>query len=113
MLIKKANQQNVAKFERLQEGEGIFNLATVIESADKTVGFHYNIMAKDASIGKHYHSEETEYYYIIRGEAEYDDNGTMCTLRAGDIAACKGGEYHAVRAISDEFIFVGIISIHR
>lgn len=35
---------------------------------------------------------ETEFYYIIKGEAVFNDNGKEVILRAGDIGATKAME---------------------
>ncbi|MBE6773483.1 MAG: cupin domain-containing protein [Ruminococcaceae bacterium] len=48
------------------------------------------------SIGAHVHENEEEIFYIIKGTATYDDNGTEVILNEGDSCLCLGGEKHSV-----------------
>ena len=48
------------------------------------------------SIGDHPHNGETEFYYILKGEAVFNDNGTEKMVRAGDICATGYGEVHGL-----------------
>ena len=36
------------------------------------------------SLGYHEHHNESETYYILRGEGDYNDNGTVRPVKAGD-----------------------------
>lgn len=38
-----------------------------------------------SSLGYHEHKNESETYYILSGTAEYNDNGTTRTVKAGDV----------------------------
>ena len=51
------------------------------------------------SIGFHRHENEEELFFIIRGEAEIDDNGTVKKVSAGDAVLTGNGAGHAVRNI--------------
>lgn len=53
------------------------------------------------SIGVHSHEGETEFFYIIRGEALFNDNGTPVTVKAGDVCATGYGESHSIENVSD------------
>ena len=48
------------------------------------------------SIGFHTHNHETEFYYIIKGEGVFNDNGEEKIVRAGDICATGYGEVHGI-----------------
>ena len=54
------------------------------------------------SIGYHPHHNETEFYYIIKGEAVFNDNGTEVVVHAGDICATGYGESHGLENRSSE-----------
>ena len=56
----------------------------------------------DCGIGYHTHEGETEIFYIIEGEALYNDNGTEVTLKAGDVSVCAPGEGHSITNKSDK-----------
>ena len=48
------------------------------------------------SIGYHNHEHETEFYYIIKGEAVFNDDGKEVIVHAGDICATGFGQHHAL-----------------
>lgn len=48
------------------------------------------------SIGAHVHKNEEEIFYIIKGTATYNDNGSEVTLNEGDSCLCLGGEEHSI-----------------
>ena len=48
------------------------------------------------SIGDHPHDHETEFYYIIKGEGVFNDNGKEIVVRPGDICATGYGEVHGL-----------------
>ena len=54
------------------------------------------------SIGYHTHNHETEFYYIIKGEGVFSNNGEEVILRAGDIGATGYGEGHALENRTNE-----------
>ena len=54
------------------------------------------------SIGYHDHQHETEFYYIIRGEAVFNDDGKEVVVRPGDICATGYGQHHGLENRSNE-----------
>ncbi|MCI8398626.1 MAG: cupin domain-containing protein [Oscillibacter sp.] len=56
------------------------------------------------SIGDHPHVNETEFYYIIKGEGVFNDNGTEVIVHAGDICATGFGEVHGIENKSTEML---------
>ncbi len=59
----------------------------------------------------HMHHGEAETYHIVSGTCEYNDNGTMRVLHAGDTAYCGDGEGHGIRNIGDdELAFIALIT---
>ena len=48
------------------------------------------------SIGYHDHQHETEFYYIIKGEAVFQDDDKEVLLHAGDIGATGYGHSHGL-----------------
>ena len=42
------------------------------------------------------HDHETEFYYIIKGEGVFNDNGKEIVVRPGDICATGYGEVHGL-----------------
>jgi len=54
------------------------------------------ILEPGCSIGKHEHAAEEEVFYILRGTAQIDDNGTLRTLHAGESCLTGGGAAHSL-----------------
>lgn len=58
----------------------------------------------------HVHHGECEYYYILSGTAEYDDNGSVLQVNAGDITFTGDGEGHGIKNNGTEpLVFLPII----
>ncbi len=56
---------------------------------------------KNCSIGYHEHINEEEVFYILKGTAELDDNGTKKILHTGDVAVTSNAG-HSIANIGDE-----------
>ncbi len=54
------------------------------------------------SIGYHDHQHETEFYYIIKGEAVFNDDGKEVVVRPGDICATGYGQHHGLENRTSE-----------
>ena len=54
------------------------------------------------SIGYHAHNHETEFYYIIKGEGVFNDDGKEVLVHAGDICATGYGASHGLENKTDE-----------
>lgn len=62
------------------------------------------------SIGYHPHNGESETYYIISGNGEYNDNGNMCKVQVGDITYTPSGKAHGIENTGDtDLVFMAII----
>ncbi len=69
-----------------------------------------NTLKKNCGVGWHVHEGDGEIYYILEGEAEYDDNGTKVSLKAGDMTITSAGEGHAITNLKDEpVVFLALI----
>ena len=56
------------------------------------------------------HEKDAELFYILQGTAEYNDNGTICTVQAGDVTVCPTGTGHGIANKTDEVVeFVALI----
>ncbi len=58
--------------------------------------FSHIVVNPGCSIGYHDHQHETEFYYILRGEAVFNDDGTEVPVHPGDICATGFGQHHAL-----------------
>lgn len=65
---------------------------------------------KGCSLGYHEHHGETETYYILSGEGEYDDNGVKRPVKAGDITITPDGKGHGLTNTGDtDLVFMALI----
>lgn len=63
-----------------------------------------------SSLGYHEHKNESETYYILSGEGEYDDNGKKRIVKAGDVTYTPNGYGHALKPIGKEpIVFMALI----
>lgn len=98
-MIRKAADCKKVYNEKMRGGNGtveITNFATPAELNDKGRLFANITLNPGCSIGYHVHENESELFYLIKGEAIYNDNGTEYPVTAGDVMVCPAGSGHAV-----------------
>jgi mannose-6-phosphate isomerase-like protein (cupin superfamily) len=92
----------------VQNGKGLtksIDLATKAQMYDHARLFSHIYLEPGCSIGYHTHSHETEFYYILKGEAVFDDNHEQeVLLHAGDVAATGYGQGHSLENKSQETV---------
>ena len=67
-------------------------------------------IAPGCSLGYHEHVGNSETYYIIRGEGEYNDNGTIRTVVPGDRTFTPSGFSHGMANNGDtDLVFMALI----
>ncbi|MDR2745499.1 MAG: cupin domain-containing protein [Desulfovibrio sp.] len=72
--------------------------------------FNHNVLKPGCGLGKHRHEGEFEVYYILKGEALYNDNGNEVTVRPGDVTICPSGEEHGILNTGKEDVeFIALI----
>ena len=81
------------------------------ELADKCGLFAKVTVPAGSILGYHEHHGNGESYFILSGEAVYDDNGTKRTIRAGDVTWTPDGAGHAVDNSNgrEPVVFVALI----
>ena len=90
---------------QVQNGKGLIrmkDLATREQMYDRARLFSHITVDPGCSIGNHPHHHETEFYYILKGEAVFNDNGKEVLLHAGDIAATGYDEVHGLENRTNE-----------
>ena len=69
-------------------------------------------IAPACSLGYHEHHGESETYYIIKGQGEYDDNGTKRPVTVGDKTFTPDGWGHGIANTGDEdLVFMALIQL--
>ena len=61
-------------------------------------------------IGYHEHHGESETYYILQGQGEYNDNGTYRSVKSGDITFTPDNHGHGLKNTGDtDLVFMALI----
>ncbi|MBP3815395.1 MAG: cupin domain-containing protein [Firmicutes bacterium] len=106
-IIRRKEDREKVLLERRFDGPGVVDVTKIIHNDQELYGkgrlFNDNILEKDCGIGFHMHNGDGEIYYIVSGEAEYEDNDhSITTLHAGDITITYSGEGHGITNVKDE-----------
>jgi len=103
-MVKDSKSYTTQINENMRGGVGpvkIEHLLSQEELNDKGRLFAKITLEPGSSIGFHVHENEMESFYIISGEAEYDDNGETVVLKPGDTTHTPAGAGHAVKNTGD------------
>ena len=98
-MIIRANEYKKDVNEHMKGGDGtvrITHFVSAPELNDKGRLFANIHLEPGSSIGYHVHEGESELFYVLKGEAVYNDNGTEYPLYVGDTAIVKAGNGHSV-----------------
>lgn len=104
-MIRKAEQMEHDIKESLRGGKGSVVLTTLLSPGEykgKARMVARITLEPGSSIGTHVHDGEEEIFYILNGEADFNDNGTVCRLSPGDVCLTVGGEQHSVANAGSE-----------
>ena len=64
--------------------------------------FTHIVVDPGCSVGYHTHHHETEFYYILKGEGLFNDNGKEVIVHEGDVCVTGFGEGHSMENQSQE-----------
>ena len=87
------NGKGLCHIKHLSDKEGLYGHGRM---------FAHVTVDPGCSIGDHPHDHETEFYYILSGEAVFNDDGQEVAVRAGDICATGYGQVHGLENRSSE-----------
>ena len=103
MIIRKADLK-VVDIDKLQNGIGTTKLThiTDIEGLCQK-GRLFSIMELEpgCSVGSHTHKNDFEIYYILEGEGEVTDDGTIKKIYPGDSMITHEGHEHSLTNVGD------------
>lgn len=112
-MIKRADEMETLTEIGAENGVGVLELIKPSEYFDKPEALSFFALATlkpGASVGYHVHTGETEMYYVLSGEGEYNDNGVIVPIKAGDVTYCKNGEGHGIENTgSEDLVFNAMI----
>lgn len=114
-MIRKPEEFTKDLREQMRGGSGTIEIDHFVTSAelnDKGRLFAKITVNPGCSIGYHVHEADSEIFYVIKGTAEYDDNGTATTITEGDIVICAVGEGHSVTNNTEEAVELIALVLH-
>ena len=115
-MVRRKGDCEIEYREKMRDGEGTVKLTSFIsgpaELNEKGRLFSLITLEPGCSIGFHIHEKDSELFYINRGVAEYNDNGTNVTLSAGDVTICPKGSGHGIANRSDSVVEVIAVIVY-
>ncbi len=100
-MICRKGEHRIEIRENARGGNGKVEISHLFEpeqTKNKTRMFSFVTLEPGASLGYHVHVNEMEYFYILKGAAKVNDNGTEYTLFPGDTMFTDEGEGHYMEA---------------
>lgn len=104
-MIIREQERTTQRLEHLKDGAGHVNSTPILPVEalyNKGRLFSHMVLEPGCEVGWHVHEGDGEAYYILKGSAEYNDNGVLTTLQAGDVAFAWDGEGHAIKNTAEE-----------
>ncbi|MEA5151296.1 MAG: cupin domain-containing protein [Oscillospiraceae bacterium] len=99
-MVRRENERTRDR-KKMFDGAGEARMLRILESPDEMYGkgriFNHLYLDEGCEVGWHVHHGDGETYYILKGEGEYSDNGTVTTLHPGDVAFVDDGEGHSLK----------------
>ena len=115
-MIRKADEVTVEYREHMRGGPGTAKVTTFISGPEELCNkgrlFARITLVPGAGVGHHAHEKDSELFYILSGTAEYEENGKIVTLNAGDVTICPPGETHAITNNSDENVEIIAVIVY-
>ena len=115
-MIRRENECKVEYREHMRDGDGTVMLTSFIEGPEDLCSkgrlFSKITLNPGCSIGFHVHEKDSELFYILKGTAEYSDNGEIKTVIAGDVTICPPGEGHSVANKTDEVVEIIAVVVY-
>ena len=103
----------IRRVENMCGGKGHVIIKDILEGDELKgkCGLYAQVtIEKGCSLGYHEHHGETETYYILSGEGEYDDNGVKRPVKAGDITITPDGKGHGLANTGEtDLVFMALI----
>jgi len=104
--IRRAEDRASVSADGMKGGPGHAIATKILLNDDELYGngrlFNELVLEKNCGVGWHVHQGDGETYLMLSGECEYNDNGAVTTVRAGDVTFTGDGEGHSITNLRDE-----------
>ena len=115
-MIRKQNECNVEFREHMRDGKGTVELTSFIAGPEELCGkgrlFSRITVKPGCSIGYHIHDNDSELFYLMKGTAEYNDNGELKTVKEGDVTICPAGTGHGIENKGTETVEIIAVIVY-
>lgn len=105
-MVRKSEEKLVERADHKFGADGYITVRSLTNSIEELNGkgrvFAHTTVAPHSGIGFHMHEGDTEIYYVLSGKAEYNDNGTIVPIKAGDVTFTPSGTGHGIHNPNDE-----------
>ena len=116
-MIRKGNECQIEYREHMRDGDGTVQLTHFINNPQELFGkgrlFSKLTLNPGCGIGYHVHEGDAELFFVLKGTAEYSDNGTITEISAGDVTICPPGEGHSIANRTDEIVEVIAVVVYE
>jgi len=105
-MVRRHSERKLTQNTNMRGGNGTVSILAALEQdkgefLGKGRLFSTITLPPGASIGKHTHENEMEAFLIVSGTGTYDDDGTITTVRAGDVTYTAPGQSHSIANAGD------------
>lgn len=112
MIISSKNMKTEIR-TNMRGGQGDISIRHLVDNEKIPYG---RLLAKiiipvGGSIGEHEHKKETEYYIILSGDGEVNDNGVLSTVTTGDVVITTEAS-HSIKNIGENNLEMIAIIMH-
>ncbi len=113
MGVLKDKERKIIDENGAEGGEGVLHLDNLFcegEMPENVRLYAKATLEVGASVGYHTHIGESENYYILKGIGEYNDDGKILEVRAGDVTFTPSGHGHGIKNVGYEpLVFMALI----
>ena len=106
MSFVRRSGERIMDLRKMFDGGGQAKMYRLLNGPEEMYGkgrlFNHVVLEKGCEVGWHVHHGDGEAYYIIKGQGEYNDNGTLTTMGPGDVSFVGDGEGHSIINRDDE-----------
>ena len=116
-MIRKGSECQIEYREHMRDGDGTVQLTNFITGPEELCGkgrlFSKITLNPGCGIGYHVHEGDSELFYILKGTAEYSDNGTIKTVSAGDVTISPPNTGHSIANRTDEVVELVAVIVYE
>jgi len=106
-------ETKIERIEAMCGGKGHVIIKRILgaKELDGKCGLYAQVTIEpNCTLGYHEHHSESETYYILSGKGNYNDNGTVRPVKAGDVTFTGDNHGHALENSGDEdLVFMALI----